>query len=66
MDKLLELLRESVIVQGVLAVGTVGTTLYLMANGQEVPKELLALTSLVLGVYFGAKTENIKMRKMSK
>lgn len=52
-----QLLKESVIVQGVVTVLFVGTTCYLYAAGQPVPDSLLGLDGVAVGFFFGAKTQ---------
>jgi hypothetical protein len=52
-----DLLAESVIIQGILALLTVGAIIGLLFLGREVPKELWALAGIVIGFYFGAKTQ---------
>ncbi len=62
METLLQLLRESILIQGTLTLTVVGVALYLMATGQEVPTDLWTLVTLVVGFYFGSKVENAKTR----
>ena len=66
MDKLLELIRESVIIQGILTLGLVGAAIGMMLQGREVPRDLWSLVVLVVGFYFGSKVENAKMRKLGR
>ena len=66
MDKLLELIRESVIIQGILTLALVGAAIWMMLQGKEVPKDLWSLVILVIGFYFGSKVENTKMRKLGR
>lgn len=42
----------SPLVQGVLAIATVGTALYLFARGEPVPGELLVFAGTIVGTYF--------------
>ena len=63
MDKLIYLIRESVIIQGILTIGLVGAAICLMLQGKEVPKDLWSLVILVVGFYFGSKVENAKMQR---
>jgi len=65
-DKLLELIRESVIIQGILTLGLVGAAIGMMLQGREVPRDLWSLVVLVVGFYFGSKVENAKMRKLGR
>ena len=62
MSTFVDLLRESVIVQGTLTLALVGVALALMLRGQEVPKDLWSMLMIVLGFYFGSKAENVKLR----
>lgn len=59
MEKLLDLIRESVIVQGLITLSLVITVCYLWAAGRPVPPDLLGLLTLVVGFYFGSKVQNI-------
>lgn len=54
-NKIVDLIQQSVIVQGVLTLGVVGTWLYLHVAGQPVPPELNQIVGLVVGFYFGGK-----------
>ena len=62
MSIFVDLLRESVLVQGILTLALVGVALTLMLQGREVPKDLWSMLMIVLGFYFGSKAENIKLR----
>lgn len=63
MAKFWELFAESVILQAVLAVMFGGTVCYMYLTGMEVPETLAALLGLIIGFYFGGKTQ-IEARKM--
>lgn len=63
MQRFLDLLRESVIVQGFITASFVVTTCYLWATGQPVPQELWTANTVVLGFFFGAKTQQIVSRR---
>ena len=52
------LLRESVLIQGAITLMYGGVLLYMLIAQQEVPKELWALNGIVVGFFFGAKTQN--------
>jgi uncharacterized membrane protein len=52
-----QLFAESVIIQGLLAMLTIGAIIGLLFLGKEVPKELWALAGIIIGFYFGAKTQ---------
>lgn len=51
----LALLQQSVIVQAILTLACGGVVLYMYATGQAVPKELLDLLNLLLGIWVGGK-----------
>jgi len=57
-----DLLRESVIMQGTLALVMVGVICYLYLTGQDVPDPLVNFVALILGYYFGSKTTMAQMR----
>jgi len=63
MQKFWDLLSQSVIVQGFITALFVGTTCYLWATGQPVPQELWTANTVVLGFFFGAKTQQIASRR---
>ena len=66
MDKFWELLGESVIAQSAISYTLVATTCYMFAAGRDVPVLLGGMTMLVLGFYFGQKTQQALNRRMSK
>ncbi len=49
--------RESSLIQGMMALGCTGTIGYLYATEKAVPNTLLAIVYLILGYYFGSKTQ---------
>jgi len=55
MDKFWELFAESLIIQGILALMFSVVICIMYLNGMAVPQELVALISLILGYFFGAK-----------
>ena len=50
------LLRESVLVQGVMTLCAVGTACYMTVIGRQVPDWLLVVVSSLMAYYFGSKT----------
>jgi len=62
MDKLYDLLKESVIFQGLLVTMVSGTTCYLYVQGQEVPRELLIIFGTIVGFFFGGKAPAAALR----
>jgi hypothetical protein len=55
MDKFLDLLTQSVIVQGLLTLLVVGAWLYMLVAGLTVPDTLTNIVGIVIGFYFGGK-----------
>ena len=56
MAKFWELLEESVLMQGIMTVGLLGTIIYLVVQGRPVPDILTNGFLLILGFYFGSKS----------
>lgn len=69
MDKFREdvvgLLKENILIRGFLALSLVLAIIYMYLTGIRVPGELLNITSVVLGFYFGGKTQEA-IERMSK
>lgn len=66
MDKFWQLLQESVIVQSLVTLALVITLCVMFATGQPVPDLLAQITLLVVGYWFGSKTQMILNRSKSK
>lgn len=64
-DKFIALLRDSTIVQGGITFVCIVTACYLWMNGKEVPETLLGIVLLVVGYYFGSKTQQRINKKES-
>ena len=60
MKRFWDLLAESVIIQGLLTLGVLGLIAYLLIVRQEVPNELWAILSLIVGFFFGSKSRRAK------
>lgn len=56
-NRLLDMLQESTLVQATIALIMIGTVCYLYVTGRDVPETLANLIALVLGFYFGTKTQ---------
>jgi uncharacterized membrane protein YfcA len=56
-DGFYTLFKESTIIQGTIALGALGSMLYLYVSGKHVPPELLGIVMSILGYYFGAKAQ---------
>ena len=59
MRKFWDLVKSSVVVQGVVTLAFVGTLCYLYATGQEIPSTLIQFSGVVVGYFFGAKQQQI-------
>jgi hypothetical protein len=57
MNTVIELLRSSALVQGVLALALTGAIIYQVLAGQAVSEVLLTLDATVVGYYFGTKSQ---------
>jgi len=57
MDVFWKLLRESVLVSSMLALSLVITACYLWIRVEPVPQELYMSLGIVLGYFFGAKSQ---------
>jgi hypothetical protein len=55
LDKFLDLLARSVIMQSVLTILVVGAWLYMIVVGKPVPELLETVVGLVVGFFFGSK-----------
>lgn len=69
MDKFWELMEKNVLVSSLLAVGLVGTVVYLGITGRPIPEVIVGLCGTVVGYFFGAKvqqaTNSAKARRVS-
>ena len=54
-NAVVELLRESVLIQSAITLLIVGSAVYLFITNQNVPPDLLGAFWLVIGFFFGAK-----------
>lgn len=60
-----ELMEESVIVQGLLALATTGAVIYLSVIGHPIPDELAMGWLATIGFFFGSKGE-VQAKKIVK
>ncbi len=60
----IELLRESVLVQGIITLIVTFTISYMYVMEMVVPQELFNILLLILGFYFGGKVERQAQRKV--
>jgi hypothetical protein len=51
-----QLLRESILVQSLVTLMLVGAIIYMYVVGREVPADLVNISLLVLGFWFGTKS----------
>lgn len=61
-----KLVRESVIVQGLVTLALVGSCIYLSVVGQPIPETIQSATMLALGFYFGSKVTNAAIMSVRK
>lgn len=54
---LVDLLRESVLVSGFIAVGCIGAVIYLSVAGRPIPDILSNVAMVVVGFFFGGKVQ---------
>lgn len=66
MAKFWELFAESVIIQALMALILLGVISYLYVVGQEVPDTLVNAFMIILGFYFGGKTQMAVVKKKAK
>ena len=57
MNKFWDLLEESVIVSGIIALSCIGAVIYLSVTGQPVPDILVNICMVVVGFFFGGKVQ---------
>ena len=55
MKKFWDLFAKSVIIQGLLTIGVLALIAYLLISNREVPTELWAIMSMIVGFFFGSK-----------
>jgi len=63
MEKFWELVKESVILQGIVTLLLLSVACYLWAIQAEVPEPLVHLLELIVGFWLGSKVQNVVMRK---
>lgn len=54
-EKIVDLLRESVIFQGTITLIVLGVWAYLEISGRAVPQDVQLITGAVVGFFFGGK-----------
>ena len=59
MKKFWQLLQESTLIQALMSLMLLATILYLYIVGREVPQELTQFMVLILGFYFGSKSQQV-------
>jgi len=58
MGRFWDMFERSIIIQGIVTLGFVGVALYIWVTGRELPTELLHGVWLLLGFWFGTKTQH--------
>ena len=62
-DKFIALLRDSTIIQGSITLVCVCGIVYLWVTGKPVDNNLLGIVLLIIGYYFGSKTQQRIIKK---
>jgi hypothetical protein len=55
-DKLIELLKESTLIQGTVTIGVIAVICVLYLSNREVPQTLVDIVMVIVGFWFGSKT----------
>lgn len=63
MGKFWELMRESVITQSLVTLILISTLAYMYVSKIPIPETLSSITFIVLGFWFGAKSQQALMRR---
>jgi hypothetical protein len=63
MDRFWDLLEQNVLVSSAIALMLLGAVIYCVIAGIEMPDVLTGAAWLVLGYFFGAKTQGVANRK---
>jgi len=66
MDTFLELLKESVIIRGTLALGFSAVILTMYLVGKDVPKELVGMEGVILAFFYNAVANQTAQRAADK
>lgn len=61
--QIIDLLKSSAIVQGSIALVSTGTVSYMYATGKPVPVELVGIVMVIIGYYFGTKSQQNSNRE---
>jgi len=61
-----DLLMESVIIQGLVTLILVATVSYMFVVGMDVPDTLTSIIYVIIGFYFGSKTQQTIVRGQRK
>ena len=57
MNTLVDLFRQSVIIQAIITLIVISTIAFMYISGREVPDGLVNLAFIIVGYYFGSKTQ---------
>jgi biotin transporter BioY len=58
LDRLLDMLEKSTLISGIIATGLIGAVIYLSIVNQPIPELLQNAALIIVGFFFGAKTQN--------
>jgi hypothetical protein len=62
-DEIIRLIRESVIIQGLITLIVICTVMYMYVRQLYIPQDLINLLNLVVGFWFGSKITGAVMRR---
>jgi hypothetical protein len=62
-DEIIRLIRESVIIQGLITLIVICTVMYMYVRQLYIPQDLINLLNLIVGFWFGSKITGAVMRR---
>lgn len=62
--KLLEMFEDSIIIQSVVTLITVGAMVYMGVQGKEIPESLRAISFTIIGFWFGSKVQRAEQKHL--
>ena len=66
MEKFWELVRDGILIQGIIALAAVGAIIYLAVTGQPVPEVLVSIASAIIGYYFASAANARNIRQVER
>jgi hypothetical protein len=62
-DEIIRLIRESVIIQGLITLIVICTVMYMYVRQLYIPQDLINLLNLIVGFWFGSKITGAVLRR---